>query len=241
MKAKSRKLSGIILDIGNTLVDCVLLKEKALEVATNKLHEKKFIDDPQTFKDDYLSVHPGSQYIYSKMDIVKEVWLKSHSELDYRAIGLLIVTYRQAIRRLIQPSPELTKLMTFLKERGIKIGAISNGFSVQQLEQLCLLDIIDHFDTILISGEENIRKPSPEIFLRALQNLKLKPQETLMIGDSIEADMIPAKDLGMETGLLTVYLRCASAQSSHPAVDHVFADYQSIISFMVERIHCDQS
>jgi putative hydrolase of the HAD superfamily len=43
------------------------------------------------------------------------------------------------------------------------------------------------------------RKPSPVPFLRALQELNVKPAETLMVGDWAERDMVGAAQVGITT------------------------------------------
>jgi len=45
-------------------------------------------------------------------------------------------------------------------------------------------------------------KPDPRAFLAVLEKLKVKPEEVLMIGDEVERDLIPAKNLGMEVILI---------------------------------------
>ena len=52
------------------------------------------------------------------------------------------------------------------------------------------------FDVVVDSGVVNVRKPDPAIFQLAIQALDVAPSETLVIGDSVEKDMIPARSLG---------------------------------------------
>ena len=51
----------------------------------------------------------------------------------------------------------------------------------------------------MISGEFGWRKPSPKIFNAALTELAVKPEYAVMVGDSFEADIIGANNLGMKT------------------------------------------
>jgi FMN phosphatase YigB (HAD superfamily) len=58
--------------------------------------------------------------------------------------------------------------------------------------------IAGHFEQIVISAEEGVRKPHPEIFARTLARMGLTPQEALFIGDSLAIDVTGAKGVGMD-------------------------------------------
>lgn len=60
------------------------------------------------------------------------------------------------------------------------------------------LRLKDLFASIVISGEFGWRKPSPKIFNTALRELFTKPEYTV-VGDSLEADIIGANNIGMKT------------------------------------------
>jgi HAD superfamily hydrolase (TIGR01509 family) len=55
---------------------------------------------------------------------------------------------------------------------------------------------------IFTPKETKFSKPDQRAFLAVLDFFKVKPKETLMVGDEIERDLIPAKNLGMETILI---------------------------------------
>jgi putative hydrolase of the HAD superfamily len=55
---------------------------------------------------------------------------------------------------------------------------------------------------IFTPKETKFSKPDQRAFLTVLDFFKIKPNETLMVGDEIERDLIPAKNLGMETILI---------------------------------------
>ena len=63
---------------------------------------------------------------------------------------------------------------------------------------------IDHlFKDVIESAVVGVRKPDPQIFRLGVAGLGLEPQETVMIGDSLEKDIIPAQSIGCQTILLT--------------------------------------
>ena len=63
---------------------------------------------------------------------------------------------------------------------------------------------LDHlFKEVIESSVVGVRKPDPEIFRLGVKALGLEPQETIMIGDSQEKDIIPAQSLGCHTIQIT--------------------------------------
>ena len=55
------------------------------------------------------------------------------------------------------------------------------------------------FKDVIESAVVGIRKPDPEIFRLGVKALGLEPQETIMIGDSLEKDILPAQSIGCQT------------------------------------------
>ncbi|MBF0342656.1 MAG: HAD-IA family hydrolase [Nitrospirae bacterium] len=86
------------------------------------------------------------------------------------------------------------------KDTGCKTGVISNMWSPYYIafREACP-DLLSLIDYVALSFREGYRKPASEMFLRALDALKLDPQEVLMVGDTYENDIAPAMALGMKT------------------------------------------
>ncbi len=88
-----------------------------------------------------------------------------------------------------------------LKARGFSLGIVTNrhwgGAPFQ--EDLCKMGIYPVIDPkcVAVSVDVGLRKPNPELFLHTLRALNAVPEETVMVGDSIGADVGGAKRLGM--------------------------------------------
>jgi hypothetical protein len=69
------------------------------------------------------------------------------------------------------------------------------------LDDLRQLGLLDYFDTraIAISADVGVRKPHPDLYLRACRTLGLVSEETAMVGDSLRTDILGAQRLGMFT------------------------------------------
>ncbi|TMF52777.1 MAG: HAD family hydrolase [Chloroflexi bacterium] len=88
-----------------------------------------------------------------------------------------------------------------LHKRGFLLGIVTNRNwgGPPFLEDLRTLGLYDYFHpaAIAISGDLGRRKPSAEIFLHALNALEVRPEEAVMVGDSLSADVLGAQALGI--------------------------------------------
>ena len=96
------------------------------------------------------------------------------------------------------PFADCAAVLRELRQRGYRLGVIANQQSgtVSRLQNWGLLQ---YFDVVAASAELGAAKPSSEIFLWALEQAHCRPQNTAMIGDRIDNDILPAKALGMQT------------------------------------------
>ncbi|WP_462264460.1 YjjG family noncanonical pyrimidine nucleotidase [Mucilaginibacter sp.] len=89
------------------------------------------------------------------------------------------------------------KVLAYLKER-YTLHLISNGFREATTLKVSNTDIAQYFNHIIISEVVGINKPDPAIFEHALQLAGAQKHESLMIGDSLEADVYGALAFGMD-------------------------------------------
>jgi HAD superfamily hydrolase (TIGR01549 family) len=61
------------------------------------------------------------------------------------------------------------------------------------------LGILQYIDLVIASAEEGVAKPYRRIFEIALNRANCIPEQSVMIGDRIDNDIIPAKAIGMKT------------------------------------------
>lgn len=80
-----------------------------------------------------------------------------------------------------------------------KIFILTNGIAREQRLKLKKMKILDIFDGIYISSETMINKPNNQAFLQIIENHDLTVENTLMVGDSFNQDILPAQKLGMKT------------------------------------------
>jgi putative hydrolase of the HAD superfamily len=90
------------------------------------------------------------------------------------------------------------EILDYLQEKYI-LHIITNGFEEVQEKKMRGSNIRDYFKTITNSEMVGVKKPNPKIFNFALDLAKTNPTESIMIGDSLEADIEGAHHIGMDT------------------------------------------
>ncbi|WP_117879410.1 YjjG family noncanonical pyrimidine nucleotidase [Aureibaculum luteum] len=76
---------------------------------------------------------------------------------------------------------------------------ITNGFDEVQTKKMNTSGILEFFDKVITSESVGVKKPNPKIFHHAMQLAKATINDSVMIGDNFEADILGAKAVGMKT------------------------------------------
>jgi putative hydrolase of the HAD superfamily len=98
--------------------------------------------------------------------------------------------------------PGAIELLRALRERGTKLGIVTNGLSETHREKIALLQISQYFDAIFLSDEVGMVKPDPLLFAHACHTLGGAPARSAMVGDRYDRDIAGA----LEAGLYTIWL-----------------------------------
>lgn len=112
---------------------------------------------------------------------VEAYWQAVADELGLSAKALTLLRHDfYADDRLDE---DLIALIRELREQGVKVGLLSNN-SVAVIELMEALSIVDLFDVRVISAEIGILKPDPRAYHAILQQLSVRPEQSLFIDDS---------------------------------------------------------
>lgn len=92
--------------------------------------------------------------------------------------------------------PYTLEILDYLKPK-YKLHIITNGFQEIQTKKLINSGIAHYFDQVIDSEMAGVKKPNPIIFNLGLNKAKVNASAALMIGDSLEADILGAKKAGL--------------------------------------------
>jgi putative hydrolase of the HAD superfamily len=133
--------------------------------------------------------------------LARELLASVGVEVDDSQLERFLIAEHEAwapARRLASMSHAL---LDAIRERGLKTGIVSNSMDPGWLlkRDLDELGLADRLDVAVFSSDVGLRKPRPEIFQRALDELGVAPERTLFVGDRLREDVGGAHSLGMRT------------------------------------------
>ncbi|KIL49432.1 HAD family hydrolase [Jeotgalibacillus soli] len=111
---------------------------------------------------------------------------------------LLLQDYLDHFQASCIAFPGMVSTLQSLREKGFKLGMITNGLEIMQTRSIRGLGIEPFFEEILISEKEGCAKPNPIIFQRALERLNVKTEEAVYVGDHPVNDIEAAQLVGMK-------------------------------------------
>jgi putative hydrolase of the HAD superfamily len=207
-----RRIEIVLFDLDDTLHDDTYAYHNAAEEVAREVAAEHGID-ALALKDAYIAAAEGFWHRLSADDLkVKLASLRAsmwQSALESVGAGDDPELARRSAERYnayrikyFTLFPGAIDLLRALRDRGIKLGIVTNGLSETHREKIALLQIGEYFDAIFLSDEVGMVKPDPLLFAHACHTLGGAPARSAMVGDRYDRDIAGA----MEAGLYTVWL-----------------------------------
>ena len=194
---KNVSIKGVIFDLDNTLLDFMKMKEVAVKSAIKGMIEAGLEIDEQKSYEDIISIYEEFGWENQK---VFDVFLnKSIGYVDNKFLAAGIVAYRRAREANLLAYPNVNRTLVGLTKLGIKLAVVSDAPSREAWMRIYYLNLYHFFDAVITFDDSGERKPSSKPFEMALNKLKLKAEDSLMIGDWPDRDVVGAKQIGMRT------------------------------------------
>ncbi len=142
--------------------------------------------------------------------------------LDEPALHELSWAWYSAIANSTTVARGVVPTLNRLRERGLKLALVSNTYIPASLldRHLAMHDLLELFPVRVYSSEIGHRKPHPEIFEHALEQVGVSASEALFVGDKVRNDIRGARAVGMRTVLRRPDAARAGGRS-HPVADFV--------------------
>jgi putative hydrolase of the HAD superfamily len=197
------KIEHIFFDLDHTLWDF----EKNSDLTFHKLFEKHAIN---TNLSDFLSVYKPLNRefwkLYREEKISKEALRyqrlkKAFDAINYsisdRLIDVVAIEYIEFLPHFNHLFEHTFEVLDYLKPK-YQLHIITNGFEEIQTKKMQSSNIHHYFDKIITSESVGVKKPNPKVFEHAIQVANARIENSIMIGDSIEADIEGALQVGMQ-------------------------------------------
>lgn len=140
-------------------------------------------------------------YHFVLRELLKEL---GHAEVAESVLRSGLDALYRVTQKNWEVESDAVETLERLKSQDYKLGIFSNAGDDQDVRELIeAFDIRRYFDFALTSAACFYRKPHPRAFEIALAQWNATPEESVMIGDSLEADIAGAQGLGMTAVWIT--------------------------------------
>jgi putative hydrolase of the HAD superfamily len=197
------KIEHVFFDLDHTLWDF----EKNSGLTFEKIFRENNID---VKIDDFLKVYVPLNLAYWKLyrneKVTKEELRyarlkKSFDAVNYTISDALIdklaTAYIENLAEFNHLFEGTFELLDYLKEK-YTLHIITNGFEEIQSKKMVNSNLYHYFDQIITSESVGVKKPNPKVFNFALEIAKATKENSMMIGDSLEADIQGALNVGLK-------------------------------------------
>ncbi len=202
---------AILFDLDGTLID----SKKDLIIAVNNTMEE-FGYAP--LDRELILRYVGNGIRQLLADCSKEKYILKNM------VKWFISFYRKHLIDNTKPYPDIIKVLTILKEKGVKMAVVTNKMT--ELSNIILNDLnMSKFFDAVSGGDLFLKKPNPELIIKTAD--KLNSESYVMIGDS-ENDIIAGKIAEFQTAAALWGLRPpALLKSLHP--DYILTKVENIL------------
>lgn len=201
-------IRAVTFDLWNTLLCNRDYGESRIDILRRILEKEGFSRDRDAVKDAYLSTLEFSTNMWREerryvpvRELIRLILGDLRVVMPVASECLIVRRFEETIFE--DPPPLMEHAETVLESlhTDYRIGLISNsGMTPGRI----LRDVLDshgvllYFSCTIFSDEVGYHKPHPLIFMRAIENLQVKAEEVIHVGDILESDIVGAKAVGME-------------------------------------------
>ena len=197
------KITDVFFDLDHTLWDF----DKNSALTFDLIFEKNKIDvSLKSFLEHYEPINLKYWKLYRDEKVTKNDLRFERLNETFNAINIKVeeqlinklsedyIAYLTTHNHIFDGTLEI---LDYLKTK-YKLHIITNGFEEVQHRKLSNSNIIHYFDTITNSEMVGVKKPNPRMFHFALDLAQTKKENSIMIGDNFEADVLGALNIGLD-------------------------------------------
>lgn len=205
------KYKNLFFDLDDTLWAFSVNARDTFEEMYYKYKLDAFFDSFEHFYSLYQQRNAELWMEYGNGQITKEELNRQRFLYPLEAVGAgdsaLAKAYSDGFFSVIPTKsklmPHAEEVLGYLASR-YNLFILSNGFRELQYRKMCSGGIDAYFKKVILSEDIGLLKPAPQLFYFALSATQSELRESLMIGDSWDADIVGAHGIGMHHAFYNV-------------------------------------
>jgi putative hydrolase of the HAD superfamily len=200
-----RPIRAVLFDLDDTLFDHEFCSRCALEIVRSSYECFKQLA-PDVLAHTHARIldelHPevtsgNLDLALARTERFRRLFSSAGVDADPANAAAAAAAYRRRYEESWREVRGAAALLKSVRERGARVGVVSNNLLQEQRDKLRCCGLDAHVDVLVVSGETGISKPDPRIFEIALEGLGCRAEESVMIGDSYDADIAGAIAAGI--------------------------------------------
>lgn len=207
-----RKITAVVFDLGNTLIEFGPKQFASHNTALNETLLRLFgecdVSRLEAIRERQIMTPFVNGYRENNLRTVCEELIQGLYGIvaEETQIDALVRTRYEAFIKAVKLPAGVLPLLKKLHKR-YRLGLVSNYPCARSiLDSLKKIGLAEIFETTVISGEVGYIKPHPKPFEVLLSRMGLSPSECVHVGDNWLADVQGAKRMGMFAILTTQYV-----------------------------------
>ncbi|WP_353778878.1 YjjG family noncanonical pyrimidine nucleotidase [Winogradskyella sp. 3972H.M.0a.05] len=200
---KLKKVKHVFFDLDHTLWDfdknSALAFEKIFQLHDLKINLDDFLGAYEPINLDYWKLYREERIKKPELRYgrLKDSFDSINHEISDTIINQLSEDYITHLTTFNHLFDNTMYILEYLKAN-YELHIITNGFEEAQQKKMNTSGISTYFKTVTNSEQAGVKKPNPYIFDFALKSANAKNDESVMIGDNLEADVQGALNIGMD-------------------------------------------
>ncbi|MFH1256371.1 MAG: HAD-IA family hydrolase [Candidatus Diapherotrites archaeon] len=190
---------AVLFDLDNTLIDFMKMKRMSCEAAISAMIDSGLSlgkDEAYQKLFELYDVHGIEHQL-----IFQKFLEETTGEIDFRILANGITAYRRVQTGFLEPYPHVRPVLIALKEKGLKLGIVSDAPKLKAWLRLSEMNLTHFFDVVVALDDTGQLKPSKMPFEAAVKKLGIPAEKILFVGDNPQRDIEGAKQSGMKTAL----------------------------------------